>query len=101
MPDTREASQRHLTKLFHQSVQEYQGALKLESRFPQWEEQLDADTLTPRLYLYCLGNPNPYYIRFSKAVFDDCARENNTAALAQAKAIIRSTLDALIHTSHP
>ena len=52
-------------------------------------------------WYYCLGNPNPYYIRFSKTVFDACARENNTAALAQAKAIIRSKLDSLIHTSHP
>ena len=101
MPDTREASQRHLTQLFHQSAQEYEGALKIESRFAQWEERLDADTLTPRLYFYCLGNPNPYYIRFSKTVFDACAREHNTAALAQAKAIIRSKLDSLIHTSHP
>jgi hypothetical protein len=101
MPDTREASQRNLTKLFHQSVQEYQGALKLEPSFPQWEERPDANTLTPGLYFYCLGSPTPHYIRFSKAVFDDCAHEHKTAALAQAKDIIRRKLDALINTGHP
>jgi hypothetical protein len=101
MPDTREASQRHLTKLFHQSVQDYQGALKIEPSFPPWEERLDADTLTPRLYFYCPGSPNPHYIRVSKAVFDDCAHENHTAALAQAKDIIRRKLDSLIKTGHP
>jgi hypothetical protein len=93
MPATWEASQRHLTELFKQAVTAYQGAIKIEPNYPRWEEQLDAWTLTPRLYYYYLGNPEPQYIRFSKALFDDCANEHHIEDLAKAENIIRKRFD--------
>ncbi len=101
MPATREASQRHLTELFKQAVTAYQGAIKIEPNFPRWEEQLDASTLTPRLYYYYLGNPEPQYIRFSKALFDDCANEHHTEDLAKAENIIRKRFDLFLENRHP
>ena len=100
MPATREASQRHLTELFKQAVTAYQGAIKIEPNFPRWEEQLDASTLTPRLYYYYLGNPEPQYMRFSKALFDDCAHEHHTEDLAKAENIIRKRFDLFLENRH-
>src|SRR5215510_11901545 len=79
---------------------ENQGAIKIEANFPRWEEQLDASTLTPRLYFYYLGNPEPQYIRFSKALYDDCANDNNTEDLAKAENIIRKRFDLFLENRH-
>jgi hypothetical protein len=93
MSKTWEASQRNLTELFQQVVAEYQGAIKIETNFPRWEEQPNASTLTPRLYFYYLGSPDPQYIAFSRALFDDCANDDNTEDLAKAENIIRKRFD--------
>src|SRR2546430_4641273 len=100
MPDTREASQRNITEVFNRVVAESQGKIKIEATYPRWDEQLDAATLTPKLHFYLLGNAEPYYIQFSRLLFDDCANENNIEELARAEDIIRTTLDRLIKTSH-
>jgi hypothetical protein len=101
MPDTREASQRNLTEVFNGVVAESQGKIKIEARYPRWDEQLDASTLTPKLHFYLLGNAEPHYIQFSRPLFDGCANENNTEELARAEDIIRTKLDRLINTRQP
>jgi hypothetical protein len=100
MPEKREASQRNLTELFKQVVTEYQGAIKIEVNFPRWEEQLDASTLTPSLYYYYLGSPEPQYIQFSKALFDDCANDDHIEDLANAENIIRKRFDLFLGNRH-
>jgi hypothetical protein len=51
MANTREASQRNLTEVFNGVVAESQGTIKIEARYPRWDEQLDASTLTPNTAL--------------------------------------------------
>jgi hypothetical protein len=100
MPDTREASQRNLIQIFNHVVAESKGKIKIEATYPRWDEQLDAATLTPRLHFFLLGNAEPLYIEFARALFDDCADENHTEELARAENIIRRKLDSLIKDSH-
>jgi hypothetical protein len=99
MPETRAASQHNLIELFKQVVTEYRGAIKIETDFPRWEEQLDPSTLTPKLYYYYLGNPDLQYIRFSKALFDKCANDSHIEDLAKAEDIIRRKFDAVLKSS--
>jgi hypothetical protein len=101
MAGTREASRHNITELFKQVVAAHQGAVKIETNFPRWEEQVYEPTLPPRLYFYYLGNPEPQVIQFSRALFDDCANADNTEDLATAEDIIRTKLDMLIKTTHP
>jgi hypothetical protein len=100
MPDTREASQRNLLEVFNGVVAESHGRIKIEATYPRWDEQLDASTGTPKLHFYLLGNPEPHYLLFSRALFDDCAYEHNTKELAGAEHFIRTKLNYLIKTSH-
>jgi hypothetical protein len=100
MPDTREASQRNITAIFNRVVAESRGRIKIEATYPQWDSQPDASTLTPRLHFYLLGNPEPQYIQFSRALFDDCANQNNTEDLAKAEDIIREKLNSLLKNNH-
>jgi hypothetical protein len=100
MPDTREASQRNLLEVFNNVVAESQGKIKIEAKYPRWDEQLDAATLTPKLHFYFLGDPDPQYVQFSRVLFDDCANQNNAEALARAENIIREKLTSLIQHSH-
>jgi hypothetical protein len=100
MPDTREASQGNLIEVFNRVVAESEGKIKIEAKYPRWDQQLDAATLTPKLHFFLLGNSEPHYIQFGRSLFDDCANENNTEELARAEDIIRTKLDRLIKTSH-
>ena len=100
MPDTREASQRNLLEVFNYVVAESRGKIKIEAKYPRWDEQLDAATLTPKLHFYFLGNPDPQCVLFSRVLFDDCANQNNAEALAKAENIIREKLTSLIQHSH-
>jgi hypothetical protein len=100
MPNTQEASQRNLIEVFNRVVAESKGKIKIEAKYPRWDAQLDAATLTPRLHFFLLGNAEPQYIQFGRALFDDCADGNNTEELARAEDIIRRKLDSLIKDSH-
>ena len=100
MPDTREASQRNLLEIFNRVVAEFKGRIKIEAKYPRWDEQLDAATFTPRLHFFLLGNAEPQYIHFGRTLFDDCADENNTEELADAEDIIRRKLNSFIKDSH-
>jgi hypothetical protein len=92
----REASQRNLTEIFNRVVAESPGKIKIEAGYPHWDEQLDASTLTPKLHFFLLGNAEPQYMQFSRALFDDCANENNIEALSKAESIIRRKFGSLI-----
>jgi hypothetical protein len=100
MPDTREASQRNLLEIFNRVVAESKGKIKIEATYPQWDERLDAATFTPRLHFFLLGNAEPQYIHFGRALFDDCADEHKTEELAKAEDSIRRKLNSLIKDSH-
>ena len=100
MPDTREASQRNITAIFNGIVAESRGRIKIEPTYPRWDAQPDASAGTPKLHFYLLGNPDPQYIQFSRALFDDCADQNNTEELARAENIIREKFNSLLQSSH-
>jgi hypothetical protein len=101
MAGTREASRHNITALFKKVVATYQGAVKIETNFLRWEEQLYEPTVPPRLYFYYLGNPEPQVIQFSRALFDDCANADNTEDLARAEDLIRQKFDFLLKRDHP
>jgi hypothetical protein len=100
MPDTREASQRNLVEIFNRVVEKSKGKIKIEAKYPRWDEQLDTSAGTPKLHFYLLGAPEPHYLLFSRALFDNCADENNTEALTRAEHFIGIKLDYLSKMSH-
>ena len=100
MPGTREASQRTLVEIFNSVVAKSQGKIKIEAYYPRWDQQLDASAGTPKLHFYLLGDPEPHYLLFSRALFNDCANENNTEARARAEHFIGIKLGYLSKMSH-
>ena len=57
MAGTREASRHNITELFNQVVATYQGAIKIETNFPRWEEEIYRTCARAPALLLLSGEP--------------------------------------------